>query len=1036
MFHFFYKRPYLLFSIIALLFVIGIMGLVNMPKNLFPDADRPQVIVITQVPGSTAEVAASTVSKPIENEIARLSEVREISSVNVANFSIVKAEFEYTKGLNAAAVDVANALSIARANLPSNANPAIYTAGSFTLPVEVVALSPKSNFLSLGDIRKIADSFIKPALLANSGIGNVEVFGGHQSALAINIDPLRLQRYGLTVDILAKTIMAANRDIPLGFVKGSDGFFTLTYYGEQTTVATLSQLRVSPNLKLGDVADVSWATQKRFSGYIGNGKKAIALAIQRSPGGSVLSVSKTARAEIEKLKIQYPNINFSIADTQRDLIETANTNMLEALRDAIIYTLLVLLFFLGNFRAITAAGLSIPLVFFSTMAVIYLFGGELNIVVYTAIILALGMLVDDAVVVLENIERHLGELHEDLATAIENGTKEVIAPIFAGTVATIAIMFPLMFVGDFPQHIFRPLIETLIIALLVSYFISITFIPKLSVYLYRRGMNKTKVERFFESVYDNTVGRLVAPYESVLYFSNGRFSVLRKMGLTMGVVLILVLSLKNIMPTIGKDVMPPMDTGIIKAHVVFSANDTVESAEDRIGPFLRWLHSQDEVVMSSVAFGGEAGVLSLGSGNLPAEATLTVNCVNRFERKKGLWQIENEIRDQLNTLQGVKRVDVYDFGATAMSSIKAPLDVRLMAPDYRDLPENGHKIATALAGVKGLTSLSLSWDRDFNEAELVIDINKALSYGLTPFSIASQIPIKGQVVSLLGNFATMNTQPVRLYLKGEFNANLQSLRLLPIETKNGSIPLEAIADIHQRLTAAKIERDKMLYSLDVSGYRSLRPVTHITADANAILADLDNNGVMVSQEGDIAQLNDSFGRMIKAIATGIIILIMALIAIYKSLRMSLIMIVVLPLSMIGASWGMLLFGKPSCMPSMVGVLLLFGIIIKNSILLIDFYQHYRKNESAFDSAMESVRVRFRPVMMTAFGTIAGMIPIALEQAVGLERLSPLADVAVGGLIIGTLLTLIYVPMFAYSFDGDKDPQPRTELPKPKVTQIS
>ncbi|BCL61393.1 nodulation protein NolG [Desulfomarina profundi] len=1020
MFNFFYKRPHLLFSIIALLFVLGVIGLITMPKNLFPDADRPQVIVITQVPGSTAEVAASTVSKPIENEIARLSEIREISSVNVANFSIVKAEFEYTKGLNAAAVDVANALSIARANLPSTVNPAIYTAGSFTLPVEVVALSPKSEFLSLGDIRKIADSFIKPALLSNPGIGNVEVFGGHQSALVIAVDPLRLQRYGLSVDTLTKTIMAANRDMPLGFVKGSDGFFTLTYYGEHTTVEALSMLRVSPNLRLGDVADISWSTQKRFSGYMGNGREAIALAIQRSPGGSVLSVSNTARAAVEKLKVQYPEISFEIADTQRDLIETANTNMLEALRDAILYTLLVLLFFLGNFRAILAAGLSIPLVFFSTMAMIYLFGGELNIVVYTAIILALGMLVDDAVVVLENIERHLGELHEDLATAIEEGTKEVIAPIFAGTVATIAIMFPLMFVGDFPQHIFRPLIETLIIALLVSYFISITFIPKLSVYLYRKGIKKNRVERFFESIYDNTIGKLVGPYESVLRFSNGRFSVVRKIALTFGVLLILVLSLKNIMPVIGKDVMPPMDTGIIKAHVAFSANDTVESAEKRIKPFLNWLHSQDEVVMSSVAFGGEAGVLSLGSGNLPAEATFTVNCVNRFEREKNLWQIEDEIRDQLNKLQGVKSVDVYDFGATALSSIKTPLDVRLKAPDYRDLPQMGHKIARKLTGIKGLTSMSLSWDRDFNEAEVVIDTNKALSYGLTPVAIASQIPIKGQVVSLLGDFATMNTQPVRLYLKGEFNANLQSLRLLPIQTKDGSVPLEAVADIHQRLTAAKIERDKMLYSLDVSGYRSLRPVTHITADADAVLKEIKSSGMIISQEGDIAQLNDSFKRMLKAIGTGIIILTMALIAIYRSVRMSLIMIVVLPLSMIGASWGMLLFNKPSCMPSMVGILLLFGIIIKNSILLIDFYQHYRKKESAFESALESVKVRFRPVMMTAFGTIAGMIPIALEQAVGLERLSPLADVAVGGLIVGTLLTLIYVPMFAYGFDGDKD----------------
>jgi len=1028
MFGYFYKRPHLLFSIIALLFVMGIIGLITMPKNLFPDADRPQVIVITQVPGATAEVAASTVSKPIENEIARLSLLRDISSVNVANFSIVKAEFEYTKGLNAAAVDVSNALSIARANLPATANPAIYTAGAFTLPVEVMALSPKSDLLSLGDIRKIADSFIKPALLANPSIGNVEVFGGHQSALVIDIDPLRVQRYGVTIDTLARTIMASNRDMPLGFVKGKDGFFTLTYYGEMDSVAELSQLRIAPNLRLGDVADIHWSTQKRVSGYLGNGKEAIALAIQRAPGGSVLSVSNTARAEIEKLKKEYPGIEFQIADTQRDLIETANANMLEALRDAIIYTLLVLLFFLGNFRAIIAAGLSIPLVFFCTMAVIFLLGGELNIVIYTAIILALGMLVDDAVVVLENIERHLGELHEDLQTAIEKGTQEVIAPVFAGTVATVAIMFPLMFVGDFPQHIFRPLIETLIIALLVSYFLSITFIPKLSVFLYRKGTQKNRVERFFETLYQQTIGRLISPYEEVLRFSNGRFPVVRKVVLTLGVLIVLLLSLKTVMPLIGKDVMPPMDTGIIKAHVAFSSNDTVEDTEARFKPFLHWLHDQKEVKMSSVAFGGEAGVLSLGSGNLPSEATFTVNCVNRFERKKTIWQLEDGIRDQLNTLQGVKTVEVYDFGATPMSTIKAPLDVRLKAPDYHNLPEKGHEIAKSLTGIKGLTSLSLSWDQDFNEAVVVIDTNKALSYGLTPLAIAEQIPIKGQVVSLLGGFATMNTQPVRLYLKGEFNANLQSLRLLPIHTSGGDIPLDMIADIQHRLTAAKIERNRMLYSLDVSGYRGLRPITHITADADAILQNVNTNGFIVSQEGDITQLNDSFKRMLKAIGIGIVILIMTLIAIYRSVRLSLIMIVVLPLSMIGASWGMLLFNKPSCMPSMVGILLLFGIIIKNSILLIDFYQHYRKKESAFASALESVRVRFRPVMMTAFGTIAGMIPIALEQAVGLERLSPLADVAVGGLIVGTLLTLIYVPMFAYGFDGEKEPQPSGDSP--------
>jgi multidrug efflux pump subunit AcrB len=1029
MFDFFYKRPYLLYSIIAAFFIMGVIALVSLPKNLFPDANPPQVIVITQVPGATAQVAASTVSKPIEQEVSRLGLVTDVSSINVAGFSIVKADFDYKKGLNAAAVDVANALSIAKAKLPSGVNPAIYTAGDFTLPVDVISLSPKNKNISLAEIRKIADSFIKPTLLSNKAIGNVEVFGGYQSAINIEVDPFKAKRYGVNFETITKAINLLNRDIPIGFIKGDNDFYTVTFYGQKDNVEKLKHLQILPNVRLSDIADVTWSYKKRTSGYIGNGKEAIALAIQRAPKGSVLDVSKAGRKELEKLKLEYPNIEFEISDTQRDLIEQANDNMLEALRDAVIYTLIVIMIFLGNFRAIIAAGLSIPMVFFSTMAIIWLTGGELNIVIYTAIILALGMLTDDAVVVLENIERHLTQGHEKLEDAITKGTKEVLSPVFAGTIATIAILFPLMFIGGFPEKIFKPLIETLIIALLVSWFLSITFIPSLSKWLYKNGVGKTKVEGYFEWFYQNTIGRLVSPYVGIIKFSNGKFYFLRRMVLTIGVIVVLMLSLKNIMPTIGKDAMPPMDTGIIKAQIMFSSNETVESAEKKLQPLLVWLKEQKWFKMSSVAFGTEPGVLSLGSGNLPSEATLTINAVNRFERKQSMWQLEDIIRDKIAHLEGIKRNDVFDFGATALSSIKATVDVRLSSPFVDGLTDDAKKVTDALKTVHGLTSVSTSWDKDFMEVELNIDENKALSYGVTPYQIAMQLPIKGQIIGLNTNLESMNTQYVRLYLKGKFSQNIETLKLLPIATPSGEIPLSALATLKRHLTFAKIERDKMLYSLDVNGYRAKRPVTHLTDDTEAALKNVQLDGVIINQTGDIAQIHDSFKRMLKAIGLGVIILIMTLIAIYKSVRMAFIMILVLPLSLIGAAWGMLLFGKPSCMPSLLGILLLFGIIIKNAVLLIDFYQAYReKGESPFESAQEAVRVRFRPVMMTAFGTIAGMIPIALEQAVGLERLSPLADVAIGGLLIGTLLTLIYVPMYAYIFDrGNKETDPINKI---------
>ena len=1019
MFDFFYKRHYVLFSIIAISFMMGIVGLVTLPKNLFPDSNPPEVVVITSVPGATAQVAANTVSKPIEEEVSRLSLVTDVSSVNVANYSIVKIEFGYKKGLNAAAVDVSNALSIAKAKLPRNANPSVYTVGSFTLPVDVIAMSPKNDSINLADIRKIADSFIKPALLSNESIGNVEVFGGYQSAINIAVDPFKAKRYGVNLETITKVIGSLNRDIPIGFIKGDNDFYTVTFYGEKDNVEKLKQLQIMPNVRLSDVADVSWSYKRRTSGYIGNGKDAIALAIQRAPEGSVLDVSNAARKEMKKLQQKYPNINFEISDTQRTLVIQSNTNMLEALRDAVFYTLIVIMLFLGNFRAIIAAGVSIPMVFFASIAIIWLTGGELNIIVYTAIILSLGMLTDDAVVVLENIERHINSGKEDLKTAIRNGTKEVTKPIFAGTLATITILFPLMFIGGFPQKIFRPLVETLIVALIVSYFLSITFIPILSEWLYKNGTQRTKFELLISKIYPNTIGRFIAPFVAILKFTNGeKFRVLRRVVLIGGGVFIMMISLKNVMPSLGRDSMPPMDTGIIKAQVMFSSNDTVDSAEKRLQPVLHWLKEQPWFVMSSVAFGTEPGVLSLGSGNLPTEATITVNAVNRFERKETIWQIEEALREKIAQLQGVKRSDVFDFGATAVSTIKAPLVLRLKSPTLDGLAAYSHKVEDDIKDIHGLTSLSRSWDKDFMEVELDIDENKALSYGITPYQIAMQLPLKGQVIGLNSNLASMNAQYVRLYLKGKFSKDIETLKLLPISTKFGEIPLLELAKIKKHLTYSKIERDQMQYSLDVNAYRSKQAITHLTDAAKKIIKEKNLTNVEIVQAGSIVAIEDSFTRMAKALGLGIILLVLTLMAIYKSLRLAILMVLVMPLAMTGAVWSMLFFDKPMCLPSMLGVLLLFAIVIKNAVLFVDFYQEYKsEGDSPYESAMEAMRVRYRPIMMTTFGTIAGMLPIALEEAVGLERLSPLADVSIGGLL--TFTVLIYVPMFTYIFDKEK-----------------
>ena len=1014
MFEFFYRRTHFLMAIILGMFVFGIIGLIKMPKNLFPNSNRPEVVIFTQVPGAAPSVVASSVSKPIEEEMATLSHVYEIKSTNVANFSIVHVIFDYKKTLQDAAVDVSNALNRVKSTLPSGTVPSIYLVGDFTAPVDVFALSPKNDKITLPEIRKIATSFIKPKLLSNPDIGNVEVFGGYESSIMIKIDPLKLEKYHLSLDNVIKVIQSTNKDMPVGFIKDKDSFLTLTFYGEETDIKKLNDLFIKPNLKLKDIATISWSYKTNNSAYIGNNAPSIAISVQRAPGGNLLATSDAARSEMKKIEQMYPNIKVTISDTQRTLVETANLNMLEALRDAIIFTLMVLLLFLANLRALAAAAISIPMVFFGVLAFLYLTGRELNIIIYTAIILALGMLTDDAVVVLENIERHIEE-GEELKSAIYNGTKEVLMPVFAGTISTIAIIFPLMFVGGYPEKIFRPLIETLIVALLISWFLSVTFIPKLSEYLYKNGTNKTKFEKFFEALYQKTIAKLITPYISILKFSNGKFAPLRRMLLIAGAIFVLAMTLKNIVPTLGRDVMPPMDTGIMKAKIEFSSNLNADASKERLKPFLNWLNQQPWLENSSIAIGTEPGVLSI-SGNGGGNAVMmTITAVDRFHRKKTIWQLEREVRDELSKIEGIKNLAVFDFGATALSTINAPLSIEFRSDNYEKLPKLAHEAEKIIQNIKGLTTTMISWDKDFLEAEVVIDKNKALSYGLTPGAILMQIALKDQVASISSSLASMNVQFVRVKFANDFDKNLQTLKMLPITTKNGTIPLSEVADIKTHFTYSKIDRNNLQYSIEAMGYREKRAISKITDDADKLLHE---HGITnYYQAGDMKELNDAFSRLIKAVVIGVIVLILTLMVVYQSLRLSLIMIVVLPLSMIGGMWGLLIANKPSCMPSMVGLLLLFGIIIKNAVLLIDFYKEFEKEGvKPFESALMAIKVRFRPVMMTAFGTIAGMIPIALERAIGLERLSPIADVAIGGLLIGTLLTLVYVPMLAYSTD--------------------
>jgi multidrug efflux pump subunit AcrB len=1015
MFEYFYKRPLTMGMVLVICSLLGVIGYVNMPRNMYPDVDRPSVTVITQLPGASALTVAQRVTRPVEKQLYTLAEVRDVQSINKNEVSIVTAEFEYTKGLDRALLDVNNALTQARAAMPPEAGTSReYAVGAFINPVLTIALNPKpGSGLTLEKVRLLAENDIRTAFLTQPNVANVDIFGGHLPAVRVDFNPLKLARYHIDPPTLQRLITRIDRDYPLGTEQGAGRTLTLTVYGERGGVDALRALPLSEGLTLGDVASVSLTSAESYSAFHSKAGAAIAVAIQRAPGGSVQSTIDSAMQILPRLEARFPNIQFSAADTQGPLIETSNSNMIGALRDSIVFVALVMLLFLANWRAVVTTLISIPLVFLLTLAVLWLTGKELNVLVMTGIILALGMLVDDAVVVLENIERHLDELQEDAQTAIRTGTQEVLFPMFIGTIATAVVIAPLMFIGGFPQQVFSHLIFPVLVAVFVSYFLAITLIPRISVYWYRNGLPpKTRWEHAIERGYQRFIGPGAALYTGLLRFAFGGHT-MRRIFFLLPTLGLLVFSARTVLPLIGREALPPMDTGIVRVHVKFGGNVTVQEANTRLKPFEQALHQDTRLVRWDVAYGSEPGVLSLGSGQLPGEASYTLTYIDRLHRKESSWQIESDLRMALHKIPGVVAADVYDYGATALSSIKASVDIRLSAEDWRLLPEAAHKAREAMLKIPGFTSVSTTWDRDSEEAVLQLDDTKLRTLGMTPDQITEQLPLKGLPTAAFSRLPSMGSIPALLYFDTPYRENPQTLMDLPIRLPDGhTAVLSDVAHLLLQPATAEITTDGIRYSLDVYGFRSTEPVSFLSMGAMSAVQKVLPPGVSAEDYGDFASAQESSKLMLRGLGFGMLVLFGVLVPAYRSVGLAVLSILILPLSAIGAIWGLLAFGKALALPAILGIVLLFSIIIKNSILIVDFIQERtREGQDAFSAAEGSIRLRFRPILMTALASIAGMVPIAMQRAVGLERLSPLADAAIGGLLIGTFLSLFYLPMF-------------------------
>jgi len=1016
------KKPHLLTSLVLLAAVIGFVGYRRMPVNLFPDSERPQIAVVTVYPGASSTDVEADVSRTIEKELNTIEQVRRVTSVSKDEVSAVMVEFEYSKGLDSAATDVANGLQKIKAQLPQAIRPPmIFKVSSATPAVMTLALRPKEGSpLDLSMVRQIADNQIKERLLQLPEVANVEVFGAHQPVVRVELDRDKLERFNLTTVAVRERLMAFNANQPVGLLITSDAQFLLKRMGEFADLADVGAITVAHrpdgDVHLADVARIHRGVLEPQSAYHGDGKSAIAVNVQRSTTGNALRTIADMSAVLPELEASYPGLEISIPDTQGTLIELSVGNMLDALRDAVIMTVLVIFLFLADLRGMTLAAISIPFTYLLTFAVMWLIGYEFNMVTLTAVIIAVGMLLDDAIVVLENIERHYHEVGTDVHEAVVGGTQEVMLAIFSGTYATIMVLLPIIFIGGFVQTVLRPLSISLTIALIASYVVSVTVIPLLAPYLLKRGDGggRNRFERLVYRFNELVVDPIRNFYVRLTEIALGH------RGLFLLVALVLLVVSARQMPLVGRDLMPPMDTGIIKINFETDANTSLEQTEKVMSKMETMIFSRPEVTSVSSVIGSEPAVISFGAGRLAQQGNITVHLTDRFQRDASIWEVEDALRAEFQAIPGLKSVDVFDFGATPLSTIRASVDVMISGPDLATLDTIGREVENRLREhLRGATSISRSWTMDSVEVSFTADPEKLALYQISPSAVVGQLAgaVRGMPSSV---FRVPNQDGLALWIQlpREQREHAGELATYPIMTPTGQVPLAQLGSIKSQPVASVITRQGLERTLDIQAYRARRPVSHLQEDVVAALEGLElPAGYHISHEGEIKQMNESFGRLGKALVLGLILLYFSLVPAFKSWIHPLTIMSAIPLALIGAAWSMLIAGKHGCMPSMMGMILLAGIVVKNSILLIDFIAEAKKRgETTRNALIGSVRIRTRPILMTAVGTSVGMIPIAMEWAIGLERLSPLAIVAIGGLMVSTFLTMVYVPILYSLFE--------------------
>ncbi len=1005
---------YTLYAALIAIVVLGVVARFGLPVRLFPDTDPPVVTVIVAWPGVAAVDVAKNLSKPLEEEFAGIDGVARIGSTSQTGLAVVKVEFHYDRRVEEAAVDVQNAIGRIRDRLPAGIRePQVMQFSSADKPIVTLALT--SETLALDQVRERADNAIRDRLQRVPGVATVDVFGGWQRQLAVIVDRERLAAWGLDLKAVVGALSGWNLTASGGRIDRGARETVVRFddplRGAEDAARLVLLRRGDAIVRLADVAEVREDVKEARSAYRHNGAPAIAVQVLKRKEANTVAVAAAVRAALDELRREFPQVRFAVADDDSVFTRLVIDNMTSSVLIAIGLTIAVVFLFLAHLRQAAIIAVSIPVAFLMTFSLMWLAGIDLNMITMSAIILSIGLLVDDGIVVLENVHRHLQMPGKTPVQAAIAGTEEIFLADLAGTVTTISVLVPLMFLGGFVGKLFTPLAWTLAFALASSFLVSVTLIPLLTALWLHPG----------DDGHGGRLARLVGPFTRFMEgLKEGYLALLhwalRHPWATLGVAALLLVGSVRAMLFIGSEMLPRFDSASFQLSLDTIPGTRLEETLKIVGAAEGELLAEPAVTDVGTRIGFEPGAHYLGGrGALDVnQSSIDVTLTPRNERDTSLWTVMARIEAFVATLPGVTLGVAKEKGGTARATTAAPIVVRISGAEVATLDRIGSEVLARIRDVPGVRSPYKNWALDTPETKVVIDRERAAELGLTGTAIADAVhqALEGRVATPYRQRLNRDLDVLVRYAAPQ-RRHLDDLEDVLITAPDGrQVPLREVARLETQLGPRIVTREDLRRVLEVMAFRYGRPLSDTIADVRTRLADLSlPPGYRIDITGEQRDFQEASQRMVRALGLGILAVYLVLVAQFRSFKHPFTIMAAVPLQFVGVAAGLLVAGKYLSMPAMLGIILLTGTVVNNSIILIDYILRRTGDGVALDEAIrQAVSVRYRPIMMTALSDVAGMLPLALELAVGSERFSPLATVVIGGVLAATLLTLVVIPV--------------------------